>query len=454
MTVYRTPGVYVEEISTLPPSVAEVATAIPAFLGYTEKTDTDLARITSLREFEEVFGGPQLAAYEVTTSAAPDSDARVMSSIEFATKGKPEAFLYYAVAHYFQNGGGACYICSLGGLTDGPSKSHFIDGLAKIAAEDEPTLLVMPEAVRLRSADFADVCKAALAQCGDLKDRFAILDVQADKDGTADDKDIEAFRNAVGTDKLSYGAAYHPYLKTSLVYRYGEDGVTVKLEGDASDTLGSDAIMGAQTILYNQVKSELSAMRVVLPPSASIAGIYARVDRDRGVWKAPANVSMNGVIAPVSKITNDMQEGLNVDVTAGKSINAIRAFNGKGILVWGARTLAGNDNEWRYVPVRRLFVMIEESVQKASSFAVFEPNDASTWLKVKGMIESFLYGLWERGALQGSTPEQAYFVNVGLGSTMTSQDVLEGRMIVEIGVAAVRPAEFIILRFEHKLAEA
>jgi phage tail sheath protein FI len=145
---------------------------------------------------------------------------------------------------------------------------------------------------------------------------------------------------------------------------------------------------------------------------------------------------------------------LNVDPTAGKSINALRAFTGKGILVWGARTLAGNDNEWRYVSVRRLFNLIEESTQKATAFAVFEPNDATTWLKVKAMIESYLYGLWEQGGLAGPTPEDAFFVNVGLGKTMTAQDILEGRMVVEIGIAAVRPAEFIILRFTHKMQVA
>jgi phage tail sheath protein FI len=160
------------------------------------------------------------------------------------------------------------------------------------------------------------------------------------------------------------------------------------------------------------------------------------------------------VIGPTAKITDAEQEGLNVDPTAGKSINVIRDFTGKGTLVWGARTLAGNDNEWRYVPVRRLFINIEESTKKASAFAVFEPNDATTWLKVKGMIESYMYGLWERGALAGSAPEAAYYVNVGLGKTMTPQDVLEGRLIVEIGIAAVRPAEFVVLRFMHKLQEA
>jgi phage tail sheath protein FI len=220
----------------------------------------------------------------------------------------------------------------------------------------------------------------------------------------------------------------------------------------ATRTLAS--IQSTNTALYNQIKAALNQQRVVLPPSAAVAGIYAQVDRERGVWKAPANVSVAAVIGPTTKITHREQEDLNIDPNAGKSINAIREFTGKGTLVWGARTLAGNDNEWRYVPVRRLFNMIEESARKATAFAVFEPNDATTWLKVKAMIESFLYGLWERGALAGSTPKAAYFVHVGLGKTMTPQQVLEGLMIVEIGVAAVRPAEFIILRFSHKLQEA
>jgi len=178
------------------------------------------------------------------------------------------------------------------------------------------------------------------------------------------------------------------------------------------------------------------------------------VDRDRGVWKAPANVGLQAVISPVDLMTDEQQGSFNIDATTGKSINAIRSFVGRGTVVWGARTLAGNDNEWRYVPVRRLFITIEESVKKATNFAVFEPNDASTWLKVKGMIESYLYTLWEQGALQGSKPENAYFVNVGLGRTMTAQDILNGLLKVEIGIAAVRPAEFIILRFSHRLAQA
>src|SRR5690606_17988716 len=146
-------------------------------------------------------------------------------------------------------------------------------------------------------------------------------------------------------------------------------------------------------------------------------------------------------------------QDLNVHTT-GKSINAIRSFTGKGILVWGARTLAGNDNEWRYVPVRRFFNMAEESIKKATEQFVFEPNDANTWVRVRAMIENFLILQWRAGALAGAKPEQAFYVRIGLGQTMSAIDVLEGRMNVEIGMAVVRPAEFIILKFSHKMQEA
>jgi phage tail sheath protein FI len=142
---------------------------------------------------------------------------------------------------------------------------------------------------------------------------------------------------------------------------------------------------------------------------------------------------------------------MNVSVS-GKSVNAIRSFTGKGVLVWGARTLAGNDNEWKYISVRRFYNMVEESLKKATEPFVFEPNDKKTWTKVKTMAENYLTLKWRDGALQGAKPEEAFFVHVGLGETMTALDILEGRMIVEIGMAVVRPAEFIILRFSHKMA--
>ena len=145
---------------------------------------------------------------------------------------------------------------------------------------------------------------------------------------------------------------------------------------------------------------------------------------------------------------------MNVDTVAGKSINAIRAFTGKGTLVWGARTLDGNSAEWKYVSVRRFYNMVEESVKKATEGFVFEANDANTWVKVRAMIENFLILQWKAGALAGAKPEQAFYVKIGLGSTMSADDILNGRMIVEIGMAVVRPAEFIVLRFSHMMQQA
>lgn len=448
MFAYKTPGVYVEEVSTLPPSVAEVSTAVPAFIGYTEKSPStekgpSIARVSTLLEYEQLFGGPKLASFTVAVDAE--------SQVTGVTRGPASGFLlYYALSHYFKNGGGTCYVVSVGDYTSPPAKDDIAAGLTLLEKEDEPTLIVLTDAVSLAAADYHELCQAALAQCQKLGDRFAIFDVK--KDAETGKEDIDVFRDGIGTSNLAYGAAYHPYLQTSLSYAYADADVSIKIGAAAGVAL--DTIKASQTATYQQVKSRLTAERIVLPPSAAVAGIYASVDRDRGVWKAPANVSVSAVIGPVLKVTNDDQDALNVDPTAGKSINAVRAFTGKGTIVWGARTLAGNDNEWRYVSVRRLFIMIEESARKATSFAVFEPNDLTTWLKVKGMIESFLYGLWERGALAGASPAAAYFVNVGLGKTMTSQDILEGRMIVEIGIAAVRPAEFVVLRFSHKLQEA
>lgn len=555
MATYRTPGVYVEEIATLPPSVAEVATAVPAFIGHTKtvppgSSDPAVMRITTMLEFESAFGGPQAAGFKVTEPADPAG----VPIVEAVPPASPFS-LYYAVSLYFRNGGGPCYIVSVGDYAATPTKAQFSEGLAALEREDEPTLLVLTDAACVLSAtDYYTLVGEALQQCRSLGDRFTIIDVRGG--------DWRGFRNDANLSaNLMYGAAYHPYLQTVISQEYAETDVRVvrrgaahatdsgsltlgdadglrigfsgpggslarvavtagtksgqvgfsiaagtltisnangkpatdvvaawtawaaandasgfdlQAEGDGSSvvtntkdiaeapipltsTAGSDtlaSIKSSQTALYNRTKAVLAEQRVVLPPSAAVAGIYARVDREQGVWKAPANVGVMAVLGPTAKITNDDQDQLNIDPTGGKSINAIREFTGKGTLVWGGRTLAGNDNEWRYVSVRRLFLMIEESTRKATAFAVFEPNDQSTWLKVKAMIESYLYGLWQQGALAGAKPEEAYFVRVGLRTTMTEQDVLEGRMIVEVGVAAVRPAEFIILRFSHKMQTA
>jgi len=454
MSTYRTPDVYIEEISVFPPSVAEVETAIPAFIGYTETArrlaDDDLrgrpTPVYSFAEYEQFFGQPQAEtiAVALTTAGAGFGSA--------VTPPPATHLLHYAVKSFFDNGGGKCYVVSVAGYASPAvvDVGELSAGLAAVALEDEPTLLVIPEAVRLGANDYATLAQAMLLQCGTLKDRFAILDL-FDGGAAQDDSALGAHRAAFGNNHLKYGAAYYPFLRSGINHfvRSDEGNVAVSIDGGAAAALGS--LRTSNTAAYNTVKSALREHHVVLPPSGAVAGVYAMTDTARGVWKAPANVSLNNVIEPLVKLDNAHQDGLNIDPITGKSVNAIRAFAGKGVLVWGARTLAGNDNEWRYVSVRRFFNMVEESVKKSSYWAVFEPNDANTWVKVRGMIENYLTQKWREGALAGATTKEAFFVRCGLGTTMTAQDILEGRMNVEIGMAVVRPAEFVVLKFSHKL---
>jgi len=202
---------------------------------------------------------------------------------------------------------------------------------------------------------------------------------------------------------------------------------------------------------YGNIIDMLTTIANTTPPSGAMAGIYAATDNSRGVWKAPANVSVNSVAGMDTVIDAAMQENMNIDTIAGKSVNAIRPFYGEGLVVWGARTLAGNDNNWRYVPVRRFTSFVEESCKRSTKWAVFEPNDANLWVKVRCEIENFLYTQWSAGALAGAKPSDAYYVHCGLGTTMTAQDILNGYLKVLIGMAVVRPAEFIILEYTQIL---
>ena len=459
MTTYRTPGVYVEEVPAFPPSVTEVETAIPAFIGHTGRatrvTEGDLrdqaVKIHSFAEFERYYGAP----------AAPDIDIALAKTdaVYLASVNAPDTpyILYYAVKMYFDNGGGKCYIVSIGDYENDFDVEAFARGLRVVADEDEPTLLICPEADRLDGTGYDTITQVMLAQCGRLKDRFAIIDLFGGDASTRQDAaTLSANRARLGNGNLQYGALYYPHVRSSFNHYVLPDGgnVSVSIDGGAAVTLGAlgDASGDALNLTaYDAACKALQHHHVVVPASGAVAGVYAATDAMRGVWKAPANASLADVVEPVVKVENAYQDELNIDVDAGKSINAIRAFAGKGTLVWGARTLAGNDNEWRYVPVRRFFNMVEESVRKSTCWAVFEPNEANTWMKVRGMIENYLTRKWREGALAGATPKDAFFVRCGLGPTMNAQDLLEGRMNMEIGMAVVRPAEFIVLKVSHKL---
>ena len=686
VSVPKTPGVYREEVSLFPPSVAAVETAIPAFIGHTEKAidrtgnlEFKAVQIDSIAEFREKFGAGPGVSVESVQLQLDDTVSDVKLDSDY--------YLYDSLRLFYDNGGGKCFVVSIGDFDEPVSAENLKAGLKAVALEDQPTMLVMPDAIALGDEKLYGVQQAALKQCGDLQDRFAILDLLEVKNNIALDlqDSVDEFRNEIGTSNLKYGAAYVPHLRANLPKTATYRNVRGKLKRQgvaldagslvpdaaqatlaaANDTIDDvdqiksaidayvsandggnndiktiaqvfraanddfqkeSAVLLSATPPANQLATTAAAFRLLfdlsyeliqdsidahavpnanntlvvadnrkaardlisdllrdtvrrlnqmtvgirpltgtpanmdkryedfavdatqwgnaydgglaalagpeltavfpvdvqgltgdeltrakgrnmasaakqvasifatlrdaataihaaardnerkaneglrdaapllrnvidqvadaqstLPPSGVMAGVYSQVDRTRGVFKAPANVSLSNISALTTIISHVDQESLNVDSLAGKSINAIRPFLGRGKLVWGARTLDGNSNEWRYISVRRFFNMVEESCKNASERFVFEPNDRNTWVKIRGMIENFLLVQWRAGALQGAVPEDAFFVKVGLGETMTALDILEGRMIVEIGMAVVRPAEFIILRFSHKM---
>ncbi len=490
LTSLKTPGVYIDEVPKFPPSVAAVETAIPAFIGYTQRAMKDkvdlhaggvaVVRISSFAEYVEYFG--DAPAQAVTVNVANNGGVFEPTSVALT----PSNYrMHFAVRMFYANGGGPCHIVSVGPYKNDGSVSITemgtnagVGGLDLVRKIDEVTMLVFPDASGLTvgavdeaaaNAAYFAIFNQGLQQCGALMDRVTLIDVR----NGALSASAQALRDAsLDSASLKYGAAYTPWVKTLYNHNTPNASVTLSFpdntlppdDGDANpDTITVAAALAladnspvraiVSSALLAKVNALLGRERILLPPSAALAGIYAAVDNSRGVWKAPANVTVADIIEPVLKISDEDQRDLNVHDT-GKSINAIRTFTGKGTLVWGARTLAGNDNEWRYVSVRRFFNMVEESTKKASEQFVFEPNDANTWVKVQAMIENFLNTLWRVGAMQGAKPEHAYYVSVGLGKTMTPLDILEGRMIVEIGMAVVRPAEFIVLRFSHKMAES
>lgn len=581
-TAYKTPGVYLVEKDAFPGSVVEVATAVPAFIGYTEKTEYNKnslinkpVRITSFAEYLSIFGGAPSVRYTYKKDNSNDAKA-VLSA-------KPAFRLYDSMRIFFQNGGTTCYICSVGGYTVEKEKPDPTDNTKKITVienneidqevlckgitpfekEQEPTLMIIPDAVSLADAGLcANVHTALLAHCNKMQNRFTILDVfegfterNLEKDCVAD------FREKVGTMYLNYGASYYPWVKTNVVssnevsfaiiepekddkgqvtgtpYKQLADDLKISVLPDLTDddykdlvaanlenfpadlfpiniekdfdavkkTLDKVVVPEAKpddpddvknkekikaqlnnlcsylqknkdliktfqrlssfdmtnddpTDIHNQLMavcpayvemvSQMLDELNLMAPSAAMAGVYARVDNSNGVWKAPANVSINGVVSTAVNMTNEEQEDLNVPLN-GKAVNAIRYFIGDGIKVWGARTLNGNSLDWRYINVRRTIIMLEESIKQACKAYVFENNTATTWLTMKNMIDNFLNGIWRRGGLAGQTPEEAYEVHVGLGDTMTADDILEGYLRITVKVALIRPAEFIELTFQQ-----
>jgi phage tail sheath protein FI len=422
--VFKTPGVYIKEIPTFPPSVAEVETAIPAFIGYTEKATfngksliLEPTRIASLLEYEQLFGYAQKEKSITVTIADVTATGSRTISVTRAPEAGSHFRLYYGLQMYFANGGGPCYIVSVGNYPDGAASDTNVSleglaaGLTAIASVDEPTLLVFPDATALNASNYYGLINQALSQCF-LLHRFTIIDVKQ-VTGTPNDINASAdtFRNTAtlgsNLDLMKYGGAYFPYLETTLSYRFDDADINVvySIDGtvETNETVGS-----------------------------------------------PDNLSLASILAPQNGVKASIRSGLNLQ----KPTPTVPASPIESPEVTGNTELYN----LLKLELQKLTVTMPPSSAVAGVYAAVdssrEPNDANTWVRVRAMIENFLVKQWRAGALAGAKPEHAFFVRVGLGQTMTALDILEGRMNIEIGMAVVRPAEFIILKFSHKLQES
>ncbi len=519
----KTPGVYIAEINAFPNSVVPIATAVPAFIGYTPTAEYQgksyynrPQKITSFAEFQAIY---------MKANPAPPADPAVQYSPEYylvEQKEQPDNgnylliggsyysivpdpntiyYLYNSIRLFYQNGGGDCYIVSVGTYGAASGKpgdvgSQIVNpnvkladlksGLELLKNEQEPTMYICPEATLLSVDDNATLMQSMLLQAEEMQTAMCLFDIIG---GNAPDPimypdDIEAFRTGTGSNGLKFGAAYYPFIGTTIMQ--GSDINFTNLFGGDTKQLGTllnpaaapnavaekilsliesppanpmtnsqlnSALLNASKT-YSQIVRHVLADVNILPPSGGMAGVYTVNDNENGVWHAPANTSIVGAAHLPIRLTDSQQENLNVDAVSGKSVNAIRFFNGQGILVWGARTLDGNSQDWRYIAVRRTMTFLEQSIKLAARAYVFEPNTTNTWAAIKSSISSFLTDVWKEGGLQGANASEAFQVECGLGSTMTAEDILNGFLKVTVLVAVVRPAEFIVISFEQEMAKS
>ncbi|NHB60913.1 phage tail sheath C-terminal domain-containing protein [Photorhabdus sp. RW14-46] len=475
------PGVYIEEDASLALSVSQGNTAIPVFIGrFSPKkisATPEITRVSSWLDFTNLFnvGCIRSVAIKSTESTPPPSlsvpeksegNEKTESNIkdkddaetENNTKAKsnveifaaPNITLYTddknnrdsynitigtyttssdALKLYFQNGGGPCYILPISNSED-TNTLALIPELIEQALEI--TLIVCPEQdPAYQSAIYGNLTPL-------LKAGYFLI---------ADNPNKET---ALSVSLQSQTATYYPAVKVSQLIQVEENTVTVSGYQDAKVTHLAE-LKQQNSGLYKQVieaiKQKIADNKKLIPASAVMASVYCATDARRGVWKAPANVVLSGISDVADRLTEDEQGTMNQ-----KGINAIRYFTNKGFVVWGARTLQDDDN-WRYIPVRRLFNAAERDIKQAMRFAVFEPNSQPTWERVRSAIDNYLHQLWQQGALAGNSPQEAYFVQIGQGVTMSDIDIKQGKMVVKVGMAAVRPAEFIILQFSQNVAQ-
>jgi hypothetical protein len=391
MASYLSPGVYIEELQLGPHTIEGVSTSTAGFVGIAPNASAHLNEAVSINNWSQFLR-------------------------EYAPQGSVSTPLSHAVFGFFLNGGQFCYVVNVGadGALTGDASGR--KGLDVLETVDSVSIVAAPGFTDAASYD------AVLSHCEKLKDRIAILDP------------APQFTRLDAFTKVATATA-------TTTRRRGREGSEEAGEAGTGGLLSrpSEGGYGSFYVPDIVVLDPLDPkQRVPVAPSGHIAGIYARTDSTRGVHKAPANEIIRGALSVTYAITHEEQGQLNQN-----GVNAIRSFDREGIRVWGARTR--DLGEWKYIPVRRLFIMIEKSIERATRWVVFEPNDEPLWKSIIRDVRAFLMLLWRQGALMGATPEEAFFVKCD-HETNPPEVIDAGQVVTVIGVAPVKPAEFVIFR--------
>lgn len=493
MPEYRAPGVYVEEVERGAKPIEGVSTSTAGFLGETERGGTAPRLVTSFSDFKRTYGGFVDSSYlpyavegffrnggsrcyvgrittaEETASATLDDGetdgedvltvravgpgewgGNVAVTVEDATLSKPDNELFGLTVQYWSERESGDSVADLGE----PDHEESYDNLSpEEASSDYYESLVngMSALVELeREGPGRPASETTfLEHSGDDGDSVTAADFDGD-DTPGERTGLAAFE---AIDEISILCAPDevdlPGLTDKLVdhCENQKDRFAVLQAEQSAGTIGSiepprDSSYGAFYYPWIEVRNPETNNETLVPPGGHVAGIYSRSDQEKGVHKAPANEVVRGAQELQVSLTRQEQATLNP-----KGVNCIRSFPGRGIRVWGARTMS-SDPLWKYVNVRRLFLYLEDSIDEGTQWVVFENNDERLWARVRQTITNFLTGVWEDGALMGTTPEEAFFVKCDR-STMTQDDIDNGRLICEIGVAPVKPAEFVIFRISQ-----
>ena len=456
------PGVYIEELPSGGSAIIPVETALPVFIGYTERaerdanTGGDLPRIiTSMADYERNFGGAPPLTFLLSTAAPvlhdaayPQGEHRATASLQAAgkdywiTRLGTSYLMHSALRLFFANGGVRCYVVSVGSYDDVIDGTMLAGALTSLEDMSEPTLVIIPEAIQLAQADCSRLQQHCLKHCAKVQNRFAILDIWQGWRGRNDVAGdmVKVFRDSVGHENLTWGAAYYPWLETTLhsPSEFSFDcldsasktllqqllqaesaslplSLATEIAAIGDDWTGKDVAKAAldqnlrsKSNLYREISEHIARAANRLPPASAIAGLYCYIDNQQGVWRAPANQTLADVAAPSVNVTSEDQDELTVSET-GISVNAIRTFSGRGTLVWGARTLATTDPDVRYLNVRRTLIMFEQSLSQGLLQFKTEPNTGKTWADIRLAFSNFLEDAWKQGCLQGRTREEAFF---------------------------------------------